>query len=153
DASKMSGPKGAGILVVRPHVEISPIIFGGGQERGLRSGTENVSTILACADALMHAQATRESESIRLEKLKAIFIADIQQYLPQAVINTPKNESLPNIISLSFPGELHEFLAIKLDERGICVSTGSSCSSSKDENEKEALRFSFGKETRENDIK
>jgi len=153
DASKMSGPKGAGLLVVRPHVELSPILFGGGQERGLRSGTENISAIVAFAEALERAQAHRESESERLEKLKNIFISSIEQSLPQAIINTPEKHSLPNIVSISFPGQLHEFLAIKLDEKGICVSTGSSCASSKDEEEKEALRFSFGTKTTENDVR
>lgn len=153
DASKMSGPKGAGLLVIRPQVEISPIIFGGGQERGLRSGTENISAITAFAEALERAQKNREVESARLEKLKNIFISAIEKELPQAIINTPKKHSLPHIVSLSFPLMLHEFLAIKLDEKGICVSTGSSCSSSKDEEEKGALRFSFGKETTARDIK
>jgi cysteine sulfinate desulfinase/cysteine desulfurase-like protein len=60
---------------------------------------------------------------------------------------------VPNIVSVSFPGALHEFLAVKLDERGVAVSTGSSCSSSKDEEEKEALRFSFGPGTREREVR
>jgi cysteine desulfurase len=152
DASKVGGSKGAGLLVVRPLVELSPIIFGGGQERGLRSGTENISAITAFAEALKEAQDDRESESERLEKLKTIFIAEIKKSLPQAIINTPEKNSLPNIVSVSFPNLLHEFMAIKLDERGICVSTGSSCDANKDEEEKEALRFSFGRETSRQDV-
>lgn len=153
DASKMSGPKGAGLLVVRPHVELCPIIFGGGQERGLRSGTENIAAIVLFARALEESQLNRQAESERLKQLQNIFVTAIKKDLPQAVINTPLKNSLPNIVSLSFPGELHEFLAIKLDEKGICVSTGSSCDSSKDEKEKEALRFSFGRETTEREVR
>jgi len=152
DASKVGGPKGAGLLIVRPHVEIAPIIFGGGQERGLRAGTENVQAIEEFAEALEDAQKNRIVESERLEKLKTLFISEVKNHLPEAIINTPEKNSLPNIISISFPVELHEFLAIKLDEKGICVSTGSSCDSSKDEEEKEALRFSFGKETTANEV-
>jgi cysteine desulfurase len=153
DASKMSGPKGAGLLVIRPHVELMPILFGGGQERGLRSGTENISAIVAFADALEVAQKNKTSESERLEKLKNIFIAEIKKELPEVIINTPEKNSLPNIVSVSFPNVLHEFVAIQLDEKGVCVSTGSSCNSTKDQEEKAALRFSFGRETTEKEVR
>lgn len=152
DTSKFGGPKGCGVLVVRPPVTLHPLIFGGGQERGLRSGTENVSAIVASRDALENALSTRDKESSRLRAIQKLFIRLLEEGFPNAVINT-KEDSVPNIVSVSFPGFLHEFLAVKLDEESVAVSTGSSCSSLKDEADKEALRFSFGRDTRESDIK
>lgn len=152
DASKVYGPKGCGLLVVRPPVAVTPQSFGGGQERGLRSGTENVLAITSFAEALQRGVINMDKESERLNQLKKFFIESITTQIPEAIINTPEN-SLPNIVSLSFPGKLHEFLAISLDEKGIAVSTGSSCLANKDEGDREALRFSFGKDTTQSDLK
>ena len=151
DASKAEGPKSIGLLVVRPGANLHPIMFGGGQERGLRPGTENVSAAVEFANALERAEECRESESARLAKLKHKFVTQLKSELPNLVINTP-DESLPHIVSVTFPGQLHEFIAIKLDEAGIAVSTGSSCSTRANEADKEAIRFSFGHDTREHDI-
>ncbi|MBX4199122.1 aminotransferase class V-fold PLP-dependent enzyme [Candidatus Parcubacteria bacterium] len=139
------------VLVVRPRVEIRPLIFGGGQERGLRAGTENVSAILEFVNDLEASVRVREAEYERLADLKRVFIEEVEK-LPSAVVNSTA-ESLPSIVSVSFPGELHEFLAVKLDEKGVAVSTGSSCASSKDEPDKEALRFSFGPKTSEIEVR
>jgi len=141
-----------GLLITKSNVEIRPIVFGGGQERGVRSGTENLESIREFAEDLREMQSNWEEESKKVEKLKKLFLHEVQTRIPKAVINTPKL-SLPNIVSLTIPGVLHEFLAIKLDQRGVAVSTGSSCDSMKSEKDKEALRFSFSKETTENDIK
>ena len=132
DASKMYGPKGVGMLVVRPHTILHPLIFGGGQERGLRSGTESLALIAGFTEALKIAERDREKETMRLSKLKEMFIADITANIKEAIINTPKENSLPNIISISVPGMLAEFVAIKLDKAGFMISTGSSCGSIKD---------------------
>lgn len=150
DGKKLGVP-GVGLLVVRPLVKIKPIIFGGGQERGLRAGTEHVEAIVIFADKLVAAQEKRKEVWERLAKLQEFFLAEIQKNLPEAVINTPK-ESIPSIVSVSFPGKLHEFLAIQLDEKGVAVSTGSSCKSRSAREEKEALRFSFNAETTEKDL-
>lgn len=138
-------------LVVRPNVEIRPIILGGGQERGLRAGTENVSAIESLTRSLEEIVENRTAVHERLAKLKEAFINGVKD-IPGIVINTPR-ESLPNIVNVSFPGKLHEFLAIQLDEMGVAVSTGSSCDSSKSEPDKEALRFSFGANTSESDVR
>lgn len=130
------------VLVAKANVELKPIIFGGGQERGLRSGTEDLEKISSLATELERLEKVREGHKKNVESLKQVFLEEIERELPQAVINTPK-ESLPNIVSLSFPDTLHEFLAIQLDERGVAVSTGSSCDANKNEPDKEALRFSF----------
>ena len=150
------------VLVVRPNVEIRPLLMGGGQERGLRSGTENIPSIISFAYELELIEFERVKESERLTKLKEIFLTKLKESIPQAIINTPK-ESLPNIVSVTIPGALHEFLAIKLDERGVAVSTGSSCDSRKNIDTRptercqsfgreEALRFSFGKNTKKTDV-
>ena len=160
DASKMYGPKGIGVLVVRPHTTLHPLIFGGGQEWGLRSGTESLALIAGFTEALKIAERDREKETVRLSKLKEIFIEDIRSTISEAIINTPKENSLPNIISISIPGMLAEFVAIKLDKAGFMISTGSSCGSIKDsggtqtvvalgrpEHKESTLRFSLGRST------
>jgi cysteine desulfurase len=163
DASKMYGPKGVGLLVVRPGVYLHPIIFGGGQEKGLRSGTESLALVAGMTCALELAQRDREKESLRLNTLKDRLIQHFNEKYKEAVINTPR-ESLPNIVSVSFPGEIAELLAIKLDQKGIMVSTGSSCGNMKEGGTKtlvalgradlreSTLRFSFGRSTTEKDI-
>ncbi|MBX4195408.1 aminotransferase class V-fold PLP-dependent enzyme [Candidatus Parcubacteria bacterium] len=140
------------VLTVRPPATIRPRNLGGGQERRLRAGTQNLKVIEDFARNLEVSVKNREKESERLTEIKNFFIDEIRRSFPKAVINTPRI-SLPHIVSVSFPGQLHEFLAIKLDFHGIAVSTGSACDSSKDEESKEALRFSFGKETSKIEIK
>lgn len=165
DGSKMYGPKGIGLLVVRPGVNIHSIIFGGGQEKGLRSGTESLALISGFARALEIAQRDRESESARLNILKEFFIKEINKSLPEAIINTPRENNLPNIVSVSIPGMLAEFVAIKFDKEGVMVSTGSSCGNTKDKGGSETLsalgkedlrestiRFSFGRGTTKKDL-
>jgi len=152
DASKIDGPKGMGLLVSRPNVSLTPIIFGGGQERGLRSGTENVKAIFDFAVAFELAQKNRLKEFERLSELKEYFIEEISKTFPRVIINGNVKEALPNIVSLTFPSELAEFLAIKLDQNGVMVSVGSACDSRKNEAEKDAIRFSFGQKTTKRDL-
>jgi cysteine desulfurase len=151
DASKVNGPKGLGLLAVRPHVPIKPLLYGGAQEKGLRPGTEQVEAVAAFARELQSAQDNREEKAEKFMQLRKLFIDEVARLVPQAIINTPK-ESVPSIVSVSIPGALHEFLAIKLAEIGVYVSTGSSCSAYKSIDEKEALRFSFSAETTEAEV-
>jgi cysteine desulfurase len=153
DATKVYGPKSTGLLVVRPNVELHPILFGGGQERGLRSGTENVSSIFEFADTLESAQKNRLGEFERLSKLRRYFIDSVKEEIPSAIINADVEDTLPNIVSLTFPNIIAEFMAIKLDNKGVMVSVGSSCDSNKRAIEKDAVRFSLGKDTTKNEIK
>jgi cysteine desulfurase len=166
DGSKIYGPKSIGILLARQSVLIKPIIFGGGQERGLRSGTENVALISGFTKALNIAQSEKGIEKNRLDKLKRCFIEEIKNNFPNVIINTPIEESLPNIVSISIPNQIGEFLAIKLDQEGIMISTGSSCgifkdiggsitvkSIGKEDLAESTLRFSFGRGTTEKDLK
>ena len=165
DGSKIYGPKGVGVLVVKPNVELHQIVFGGGQEKGLRSGTENPSFIVGFTKAFEIADRDRESESKRLSLIKNKFIDGIRKSLPEAIINTPTEDSLPNIVSVSVPGILSEFVAIKLDRDGFMVSTGSACGTNKSDSGTEALvalgrpelkestiRFSFGRSTKTSDV-
>lgn len=158
DGSKVSGSHGSGCLVVRPNVDLYPIIFGGGQERGLRSGTENVSAIVAFAEALTLANKNREKESRRLNLLREFFIKEIKKKLlaggTSVIINGSSDPELqlPNIINLSIPNTLAEFVALKLDQKGIMVSVGSACNSRKNLPDKENIRFSFGEFTTKSEI-
>jgi cysteine desulfurase len=153
DGAKIYGPKGIGLLVVRPNVSIRPLILGGGQEKGLRSGTENLSAIAGLNKALEILEERREDDRKNFKKLRKLFISLLEKEIPEAALNGARENSLEHIASIRVPGKLHEFLAIKLDREGVLVSTGSSCSTNKNEDDKEALRFSFGRNTTENEIK
>jgi cysteine desulfurase len=166
DGSKIYGPKGIGILLARQDILIKPIIFGGGQEKGLRSGTENMALISGFTKALEIADRDKEKEAERLNKIKDFFITNIEKDFPKLIINTPTEDSLPNIVSISIPDQIGEFIAIKLDQEGIMVSTGSSCGVFKDigssttikgigkeDLAESTIRFSFGRDTDEESIK
>ncbi|MDB5266506.1 MAG: Cysteine desulfurase [Parcubacteria group bacterium] len=151
DGAKMYAPKGSGVLVVRPGIELSPMIVGGGQERGLRAGTENLPSIAGFAAAFDVAVRDREKESLRLLALRNKLLAAVQNIKGSFVIGSPDN-LLPNVLAVSFPGQISEFLAISLDQKGICVSAGAACQSQNDSTDDLALRFSLGRSTTEKDI-
>jgi len=127
DGIKMYGPRGAGILVKKNNVKISPIIFGGGQESGLRSGTENVFGAVGLAKALEIATQKREKESERLLKLRDYAISKILTEIPNSSLNGGLENRLPNNINVCFPNQDSEFLVIKLDTLGFAVSAASAC--------------------------
>ncbi len=137
NASKIYGPKQVGLLYVRKGVKIYPIIHGGGQEKSLRSGTENVPGIVGFAKALEISQKNRLKENKRLRLLRNYLIAQILKKVPQAYLNGPSIGSdseknvlrLPNNVNFSFPGVEGEALMLYLDSYGIACSTGSACSS------------------------
>lgn len=162
---KIYGPKGAGILYARKGVAFEPLVFGGGQEYGKRSGTENVPAIVGCAEALLRAQAAREAESRKVHALCDYFIREALNRIPQAVLNGAKEPRLPNNANILIPGASAADLIFALDMEGVAVSAGSACQSkaltqshvltaiglSKAE-AKSSLRFSFGKHTQKSDI-
>jgi cysteine desulfurase len=155
DSGKIYGPKGVGALIVRPGVEIKAQMLGGGQERGKRSGTENVAGIAGFVKALELLETEREKDIHKITECRDLFIQGVEELrekIPEIKINGGE-ECAPHIVSITIPGKLHEFVAIQLDRKGILVSTGSSCSARKNEEDKEALRFSFGKYTTETKIK
>jgi cysteine desulfurase len=133
NAGKVYGPKQSGVLFVKAGVQLEPIIFGGGQERGLRSGTENLAGAVGLATALELAQTIRHDEASRLQVLQQQFFAELQQQLPNSIINGSQKYRLPNNIHITIPGQDNERLLIQLDEAGILAAAGSACSASSEE--------------------
>jgi cysteine desulfurase len=129
NGSKIYGPKGTGLLYVRQGTPLEPLFYGGGQERGRRSGTESVAGIVGLARAVELAQTERESENQRLRALRNEVTAQLLQILPETVLNGDPFRRLPNNINLTLPGAEGEGLVLYLDKVGIQASTGSACSS------------------------
>ena len=127
-AHKFYGPKGVGLLYTRAGIPLTPVIAGGGQERGNRGGTENVPGIAAMAAALQESCGILEQESRRLSALRDRLIAGLLT-VPQAVLNGDPIQRLPGNVNVSFPGIAGESLLLLLDEAGICASSGSACAS------------------------
>lgn len=133
NAGKIYGPKQCGALFVGAHVQLMPDIVGGGQERGLRSGTENVAGIVGLATALDIVQERRHDESERLQALQQLFLAELVQALPGVHINGSLKHRLPNNVHITIPGQDNERLLMQLDEAGIQCAAGSACSASNEE--------------------
>ena len=125
---KINGPKGIGALYIRNGISIDPIILGGGQERGLRSGTENVANIVGFGKACEIARTNLLENSSKMKKLRDYFSSRIIQEIPEVTLNGHPEDRLPNNIHLTFLGVNGEDLLIKLDECGVAASTGSACS-------------------------
>ncbi|MDO8557064.1 MAG: cysteine desulfurase family protein [Candidatus Jorgensenbacteria bacterium] len=185
-AHKIYGPKGVGALCVRQlqttNYSLQPIITGGGQEFGLRSGTENVPLIAGFAKAVELADKNREKEAKRIDELKIYFWKGIKKLYPSSAVNGPdfphtpspdnsielsygRRKAAPHILNVRFPGVSAEEFLIKLDMLGVAVSAGSACSmrSAKPSHvleaigltpkqAKESLRFSFGDGTTKREI-
>lgn len=166
DSGKIYGPKGVGAIFVKSGTNIKPIIFGGGQERGLRSGTENLSAISGFALALEEATQNRETESVRLSKIRDYAIENILKIFPSSSLNGSLKHRLPNNINICFNGLDAEFATIELDVLGFSVSYSSSCMTLKDDFSsyviralnkekdcsKSSLRFTLGKFSQKSDI-
>ena len=127
--SKISGPRGTGVLYIRHGTVIEALHFGGGQERGRRSGTENVPGIVGFATALKLAVTKRDEESFRISKMRDELQKSLLKSIPDAVINGDLKRRLPNNLNLSIPGAEGEGMVLYLDNAGIMASTGSACSS------------------------
>ena len=126
-AHKFNGPKGIGFLYVRKGVDMSPYISGGGQEYGLRSGTENVASIVGMAVALRENIESLEKNQSHIQYLESLLL----RLLDESDIIYQRNGAnhVPGNISLSFPGHSGESILHRLDLQGICISTGSACNS------------------------
>ena len=131
---KIHGPKGAGFLYVNDKVKIQPILFGGGQQQNLRSGTENVPGIAGLAKAAEMTYAHLDEDEKRLYRLKNMFIEGVKK-LDGIQINGLLNDSIegtaPHIVSVSISGVRSEVLLHALEDKGIYVSAGSACSARK----------------------
>ena len=131
-AHKLGGPQGAGALIRRGDIHIGePLIKGGGQERGLRAGTENVAAIAGFGAACAAAAATWQSDAARMTELRDRLEAGIKTITPQAVIFGQGAARLPNTTLFAVPGFKAETAIIAFDLNGIAVSSGSACSSGK----------------------
>lgn len=165
NGGKIYGPKQSGLLYVSSSAAITPLIDGGGQERGLRSGTENVSGDIGLAQALQLVQRTRHKESSRVAELQKLFLQLIKTSIPGAVVNGSTKHRLPNNVHLSFPGADNERLLIQLDQLGIQAAAGSACTAGSelpsrvlkamgisDDVALSSLRFTFGRYTTPADL-
>lgn len=125
---KINGPKGIGALYVKRGISIDPIIFGGGQEKGLRSGTESVANIVGFGKACELARKNLVPNMSKMKELRDYLSKKILKEIPRVTLNGHPEKRLPNNIHLTFLGVNGEDLLIKLDENGIAASTGSACS-------------------------
>jgi cysteine desulfurase len=125
---KINGPKGIGALFIRNGISIDPIILGGGQENGLRSGTENVANIVGFGKACELANINLSKNSTNMKELRNYLSTKIIHEIPKVTLNGHPEDRLPNNVHLTFLGVNGEDLLIKLDEFGIAASTGSACS-------------------------
>jgi cysteine desulfurase len=133
NGGKIYGPKQSGILYVKAGTILSPFIVGGGQEHGLRSGTENIAQAVGFAKALDIAQTIRHQEAKRLHDLQHYFYKALGQKMPQATVNGSQKFRIPNNIHITIPGTDNERVLISLDEQGIMAAAGSACSASDEE--------------------
>lgn len=131
NAAKVYGPKQVGLLWAAPSVILVPTIVGGGQERGLRSGTENVAGVIGFAKALELANDHRKFESDRLAKLRDAMQTKLLEAFPAAVISGNMRHRLAGHLHISFPGLDAERVLFSLETRGVLVATGSACAANK----------------------
>lgn len=155
-AHKFNGPKGVGFIYIKKGIPINALITGGGQERNLRAGTENVASIVGMSTAMNLCYANLESKASQISEVRSYFIKQVKEHLPSVIFNGDIQNSHYTVISLSIPSSKgSEMLLFTLDLKGICASGGSACSSgaSKGSHVSTALgipadrvniRFSFG---------
>ncbi|HHN81011.1 MAG TPA: aminotransferase class V-fold PLP-dependent enzyme, partial [Methanomicrobia archaeon] len=128
---KLHGPKGAGALYMREGTAITPVIFGGGHERGLRPSTENVPGIAGFGKACEIAHNRLDEDIEHMTSLRDKLIKGILDAIPKSVLNGPCSDRLCNNVNISFEAVEGEALILALDRVGIAASTGSACSSKK----------------------
>lgn len=159
---KLGAPKGVGALFVRGRVPVEPLVHGGGQERGIRSGTENVAGAVGLAAAL---RVTDTSQAERVSGLRNALIAGVLGAVPGAALTGHPAARLPGHASFCFPGTSGESVLLELEQRGIVSSSGSACAAGRDEPShvllaigispeiaQTAVRFTFGAEVTESDV-
>jgi cysteine desulfurase len=157
---KVGAPKGTGALIVRGRLQLEPVLHGGGQERGRRSGTENVAGAVAFATALRLAEAERADASTRAAALGAELAASVARAVPGARLTGDPVRRLPGTVSFVFPGTSGEAVLLELERDGVICSSGSACAAGSDEPShvltaigvpaelaQTAVRFTLGAET------
>ncbi len=164
-AHKFYGPKGVGALYVREGIDFERLQDGGHQEKGKRSGTENVAGIIGLAEAIKYSYKELEYNNKKIISLRNYFIDKLMQLNKNIKVNGDREKRLPGNINISFPNMDGQQLLLKLDEYGICASAGSACSTGESTpshvltsiglSKEEAygtLRFTLGKENTKNEI-
>jgi cysteine desulfurase len=162
---KLYGPKGVGCLYVQKGTKLTPLVFGGGHERGLRSGTENVSGIVGFGEA-MRLAIEDFTDNTRIQKLRDALIDAVLREIPATQLNGGRAHRLPNNANFSFSYIEGESLLLRLNAKGIAGSTGSACSSKKLEpshvllaiglspvDAHGSLRLTLGRETTDADVR
>ncbi len=165
-SNDMYGPRGLGALYIKTGTRIQPIIQGGGQERGFRSGTENLPGIVGLGKAAEIAKAEMKGEAERLSKLRDKFIKRILDNIPESYLNGHPTKRLPNNVNVRFSYIEGESLILSLDMEGVACSSGSACTSKTlepshvliaiglaHEDAHGSLLFTLGKQNKEEDIK
>lgn len=165
NSGKCYGPKQVGLLWARAGIELAPLIYGGGQESGLRSGSENVAGAIGFAKAVEIACRSRKTESYRIAGLRDELQKQLAAHLPGMVANGHQKRRAAHILHISFGNVDGERLVYALSERGVMVATGSACSASHgsrshvltaiglaDDMADSSLRISLGRETTVDDI-
>ena len=132
---KVGAPRGIGAAVIRRRVPVEPVLYGGGHERGRRSGTEHVAGAVALAVALEYAEAERESAARAAAETRDAFLAEVRRRLPQVRLTGPESgpERLPHLASFVLDGVSGESVLLELERRGIVASSGSACAAGSDE--------------------
>ncbi|MEV7631390.1 cysteine desulfurase family protein [Microbacterium sp. NPDC089318] len=130
---KLGTPKGIGAIAVRSRVPLEPLMHGGGQERGRRSGTENVAGAVCLATALDLAEAERARSAAEVAAQTAAFITGVLDAVPQASLTGSPDHRLPNLASFTFAGTSGEAVLLELERRGVVSSSGSACAAGSDE--------------------
>lgn len=164
-AHKFYGPKGIGALYVREGVEFEKIQDGGHQERDKRAGTENVAEIVGLGEAIEEVYQNYEEYNKKLINLREYYISETQKRIPNVKLNGDKQNRLPGNANLSFPGVNAQELLLELDQKGICASAGSACSTGQTspshvltaigltpELAEGTLRVTFGKDNSKEDV-
>lgn len=155
---KINGPKGIGFLYANKNVQMTPLLFGGEQERKRRAGTENVASIAGFLEAVKISQVEREKRIVQYREFKQIMIDVLLQQNVKFYVNGSLDQSLPHVLNLSFPGTDVEAMLVNLDLAGIAVSSGSACTAGsidpshvlvamfgqESERLRNSIRFSFG---------
>ena len=164
-AHKLGGPRGAGVLFARRGTRLHPLLHGGGQERGLRPGTEDVAAATAFAVAAERAEAERAEVMARIAALRDRLEAGLRERVPGLIVNAAGAPRLPTISNVSVPGADPEMLLPALDMEGVAASSGSACNSGAvsashvltamglpAELAGPSVRFSLGRDTTDEDI-
>ncbi|MDO8522153.1 MAG: cysteine desulfurase family protein [bacterium] len=165
-AAKLYGPHGIGALFRNDRAELAPVILGGGQENGLRSGTENVALVAGFAKAFEGVARERDSESKRLAQLRDQLFSGLVAGIPGLIINGDIKHSLPHMLNISVPKVQGEYFVLSLDMAGIFISTKSACGEGTEKishvvaalggeawRAENSLRFSLGRDTTESGIR